>query len=295
MSRLFVNGCTYHVEIGGAGPPLVALHGFTGSVETWAPFRAAFGRRFTVVAIDLLGHGSSECPPDPRRYQMERGVDDLIAIFDQLGLGRVDLLGYSMGGRVALQLAVAAPNWIHTLTLESASPGIRSAVDRMARARADGRLADLLEGEGIEAFVDRWEQVPLFTSQRGLPARVRAALRSQRLRGNPLGLANSLRGMGTGEMAPLFDRLSQVSAPTLLIVGAMDEKYRALGREMAGLLPAATLAVVPGAGHAVHLEQPNAFTRIVLEFLELYRPAITSTSARDGSERGYAHRLAQGP
>ncbi|MGH2458619.1 MAG: 2-succinyl-6-hydroxy-2,4-cyclohexadiene-1-carboxylate synthase [Chloroflexota bacterium] len=273
MSRLPVNGCAYHVEIGGTGPPLVALHGFTGSAETWAPFRAAFGRQFTLIAIDLLGHGRTECPPDPRRYRMDRTIEDLVAILDRLGLARVDLLGYSMGGRVALHVAVAAPDRIHTLALEGASPGIPLATDRAARARSDSVLADLIEGEGIEAFVERWEQVPLFASQRGLPAEVRAALRCQRLRGNPLGLANSLRGIGAGDVEPLLDRLGQVSAPTLLIVGAFDEKYRALGREMAGRLPTATLAVVPGAGHAVHLEQPDVFTKIVLEFLEQFRPA----------------------
>ena len=295
MSRLLVNGCSYHLEIDGAGPPLVALHGFTGSTETWAPFRASLGRWFTLLAIDLLGHGRSECPPDPRRYRLESCVDDLVAILDRLGLDHVDLLGYSMGGRAALHLAAAAPDRIHSLVLESASPGIRTVKDRAARVRADGRLADLLEGEGIKAFVDRWEQVPLFASQAGLPLPVRAALRSQRLRNNPLGLANSLRGMGTGEMEPLFDRLSKLDVPTRLIVGALDEKYRSLGREMADALPRATLAIVENAGHAVHLEQPDAFASIVLEFLEEHRPAGRSGSERAGSEEDFADRLAKGP
>ncbi len=273
MSGLLVDGCRYHVEIAGTGPPLVALHGFTGSLETWAPFRDVLERRFTLVTVDLLGHGASDCPPDPRRYRMERCVADLLTIFDRLDLDRVDLLGYSMGGRVALHLAVAAPERIHALALESASPGIRSSAERAARVAADARLADLLEGEGIDAFVDRWERLPLFASQRALPAAVRAALRRQRLAGNPLGLANSLRGMGAGEMEPLDDHLNEIHLPTLLVVGALDEKYRSLGQELVGLLPAATLAVVPDAGHAVHLEQPSAFLRVILDFLEAHRSA----------------------
>ena len=268
MTGIRVDDALFHVELAGDGPPLVLLHGFTGSTETWAPFVEVFGDQYQLVAIDLLGHGQSDCPADPQRYCMERCLEDLQTIFEQLGLERVDLLGYSMGGRVALNLAAAAPHRITTLVLESASPGIQPSEDRQARRRSDARLADLLERDGIAAFVDHWENLPLFASQRGLPPSVRAALRSQRLRCNPSGLANSLRGLGTGVMTPLHDRLGDLQVPTLLVVGELDAKYRELGQAMAETLPAASMVIIPDAGHAVHLEQPGAFARTVLRFLD---------------------------
>lgn len=281
-SCLRVNGCDYHVAIAGTGPPLLLLHGFTGSTETWAPFFPVWGKRSTLVAVDLLGHGASDCPPDPARYRVERCVADLIALVDQLGLGRVDLLGYSLGGRVALHLAVAAPERLGALVLESSSPGLVSPSERAERIRSDGGLAGLLEREGIAAFVDHWEQLPLFASQRRLPASVREALRHQRCQSNPVGLANSLRGLGVGMMEPLLDRLGEVRAPTLLVVGALDDKYRALGQAMASRLPAARLVVVADAGHAVHLEQAAAFARLVSDFLVSRQGGVARDSAESG-------------
>jgi 2-succinyl-6-hydroxy-2,4-cyclohexadiene-1-carboxylate synthase len=151
--------------------------------------------------------------------------------------------------------------------VESASPGIGSAAERTARVRADEELAAFAEREGIHAFVDRWERVPLFASQARLAAAERARLREQRLRNDPTGLAASLRGFGAGVPAPLWDRLPTLDVPTLVVVGALDPKYRQVGREMAERMPRAELAVVPDAGHTVHLEQPDAFARLVLDFL----------------------------
>ncbi|MBX6772990.1 MAG: 2-succinyl-6-hydroxy-2,4-cyclohexadiene-1-carboxylate synthase [Chloroflexi bacterium] len=273
--RLLVRSCTYHVTLAGSGPPLLLLHGFTGSAETWEPFIPTWGAHSTLIAVDLLGHGRSDCPPDPTRYRIDQCAADLLGLLDQLGIARTDLLGYSMGGRVALHLAVAAPDRIGALVLESSSPGLASPAERAARVQSDEALATLLEREGIAAFVARWEALPLFASQRRLPAAVRDGLRHQRLQNHPLGLANSLRGLGAGVMEPLYDRLGAVRAPTLLVVGALDERYRALGEEVAGRLPQARLVVIPEAGHTVHLEQPAAFGRVVSEFL---------ASCRGGSE-----------
>ena len=130
-------------------------------------------------------------------------------------------------------------------------------------------LADSIELEGLEAFVDRWERLPLFASQAALAEDTRAALHAQRLRNDPLGLANSLRGMGTGQQESLWERLAGLDVRTLLLAGALDAKYRTLARDMLALLPKACAVVVPGAGHAVHLEQPQAFAKNVLEFLRI--------------------------
>ena len=266
MSRIAVNGVRLNVDVRGEGPALLLLHGFTGSGATWAPHLDAW-RGFTAIAVDLLGHGESDAPPDPRRYTMERCIDDLSALLDELGIRRAAVLGYSMGGRLALRLALHAPERVSALVLESASPGIEDSTEREERVRSDGALADSIERDGIEAFVDRWQALPLFATQARLPETVRNELRRQRLSNDPVGLANSLRGIGSGAQEPVLDQLSDVSIPTLLLAGAEDEKYCALARRMAAALPCSKLEIVSGAGHTVHLEQPNAFASAVEEFL----------------------------
>jgi 2-succinyl-6-hydroxy-2,4-cyclohexadiene-1-carboxylate synthase len=260
---------TLNVEQAGAGSPLLLLHGFTGSAATWQDHRARFAPRCRTIAPDLIGHGRSDSPPDPGRFAMERCIADLLALLDALKVEHTAVLGYSMGGRVALHLAAAAPNRVRALILESGSPGIADVTERQARVAADGALAEAIELGGLVAFVDRWERLPLFASQAALPEDVRERLRAQRLQNEPRGLANSLRGMGTGHQEPLWDRLVLLDMPTLLIAGALDTKYCAIARQMAVALPNAELAIVPNAGHAVHLEQPDVFTQHVLQFLQV--------------------------
>lgn len=267
MPSFVVNGIRLNVERAGEGPPLVLLHGFTGSATTWSPHLDAFACRFSVIAVDLPGHGKSDAP-ESADYRMKQCVADLLAVLDRLGIANAVLLGYSMGGRVALHLALVAPDRIRALILESTSPGIADLEERAARRRSDDALAAMIEREGIEAFVDYWEHLPLFASQSVLPAAIRGRLRSQRLANNPAGLANSLRSIGAGVMEPLHDRLGEIQAPVLLMTGVLDEKHYRLGRSMAEAIPTARLVVVPDAGHAVHLEQSEAFNRRVLEFLE---------------------------
>jgi 2-succinyl-6-hydroxy-2,4-cyclohexadiene-1-carboxylate synthase len=265
--QLHVDDITLHIEQTGAGPPLLLLHGFTGSSATWSWHATHFAPHFRVIALDLIGHGSSDAPPDPERYRMERCVEDVLAALDALGVARANLLGYSMGGRVALHLAVAAPARISALVLESSSPGIADLAERRARIAADEALADAIEREGLEVFVDRWERLPLFASQATLPRDVRARLRAQRLGNQPRGLANSLRGMGAGRQEPLWERLAALDIPVLLIAGELDAKYCAIARRMAASLPGSQTAIVTGAGHAVHLEQPDLFAQHVIRFL----------------------------
>jgi 2-succinyl-6-hydroxy-2,4-cyclohexadiene-1-carboxylate synthase len=272
--RVAVDGLTYHVERAGAGAgtALVLLHGFTGSAATWAPFLPAFAREFDTVAIDLPGHGATEAPRDPARYRMERTVADLAAILERLGIARAAWLGYSLGGRVALGVAALAPSRVAALVLEGASPGIADPAERAARVRSDEALAARIERAGVAAFVDEWEGLPLFASQGRLPADVRAAHRRQRLASDPAGLASSLRGIGQGAQPPLHDRLGEIAAPTLLLAGAEDSKFRRLAAEMAAGMPAAEVVVIEGAGHAAHLEQPRAFEEAVLAFVRRLDP-----------------------
>ncbi len=266
--RRQVTDVSLNFECGGYGPVLLLLHGFTGSVATWQPHLAAFSAHRHTIVVDLIGHGRSDSPVDPERYRMDRCVADLLALLDQLDVQRAAVLGYSLGARVALHLAAAAPDRVSALILESGSAGLADPAERAARVQADAVLADRIEREGVPAFVRHWEQLPFFASQVRLPAEVRARLRAQRLQNSALGLANSLRGMGTGQTEPLWDRLSTLETPTLLLVGELDQKYRDLAQQMALRLPAARVAVVPGAGHVVHLERPADFDATVVGYLE---------------------------
>ncbi len=267
MPEYDINTIRFNVERVGSGPNLVLLHGFTGSASNWTEHARVFAESFTTYSVDLIGHGRTESPSDPNRYGMEHCVEDLIALFDRLEIDSTALLGYSMGGRVALHLSVAAPERIRALILESASPGIADPDERTARTRADEALADSIERDGLEAFVNRWENLPLFASQRRLPVDVQERHRSQRLRNNPLGLANSLRGMGAGAMKPVWDYLGTITIPTALIVGELDVKYVGVAKEMSRMMPNAREFAVPDAGHAIHLEAPEVYDRFVTTWL----------------------------
>jgi 2-succinyl-6-hydroxy-2,4-cyclohexadiene-1-carboxylate synthase len=256
-----------HVERRGSGPPLLLLHGFTGSAAEWAGLAPRLAQLREVIAVDLIGHGRSSAPADPARYTMEHCVVDLLALLDELGHERVELLGYSMGGRAALQLAVAAPGRVRSLILESASPGIADEAERAARVASDEELAARIEREGLEWFVEHWAAIPLFASQAALHHEERAALRERRLGGTARGYANSLRGMGAGRQPSLWARLPELTMPALLVSGELDVKYLAIAERAAALLPAGRHAIVRDAGHTVHLEQPEAFADLVVGFL----------------------------
>lgn len=267
MTRIAVNDVHLDVEVRRAGPALLLLHGFTGSSAAWALHLEAW-REFTIIAIDLLGHGRSECPVNPDRYRMERCVADLLALLDQLGVQQTAVLGYSMGGRVALHLALHAPERLWALVLESASPGIADAPERETRRKSDTALAEIIEQDGIAAFVNRWQVLPLFATQAQLSVAIREALRRQRLDNNPQGLANSLRGLGAGMQESVLQRLGHVQVPALLLAGALDDKYCELACHMATVLPHPQVAIVPESGHAVHLERPLIFADTVQRFLD---------------------------
>jgi len=268
MTRIAVNDIHLSVEVRCAGPALLLLHGFTGSGTTWAPHSEVW-HEFTTIAVDLLGHGRSDCPADPDRYCVEHCVADLLTLLDHLDIQRAAVLGYSMGGRVALNLALHAPDRLWALVLESASPGIADPVEREARCNSNAALAQAIEQDGIVAFVDHWQALPLFATQARLPPPVREALRHQRLNNNPQGLANSLRGLGAGRQEPILRRLGEMRIPTLLLAGALDIKYCVLADQMAAALPDNRLHIVPESGHAIHLEQPATFADTVQRFLDL--------------------------
>ncbi|MDP9351124.1 MAG: 2-succinyl-6-hydroxy-2,4-cyclohexadiene-1-carboxylate synthase [Chloroflexota bacterium] len=274
--RIEVDGLGYHVEVSGEGPALVMLHGFTGSTRSWdghtERIRELAADRtdwpgHTSILVDLPGHGLSDSPTDAERYSMEQAAADLVVILDTLGQPRAALVGYSLGGRLALYFTLAYPDRVAALVLESASPGIEDAEEREQRVESDDELAAFLEREGVEAFVERWEAHPLFATQSTLSDSVRTGLRRQRLANNTQGLANSLRSMGAGAQPSLWNRLGEITVPVLLLAGEHDPKFRGIQQRMWDLLPRVGATTVRGAGHAIHLEQPEQFDTRVVEFL----------------------------
>ncbi|WLR50322.1 2-succinyl-6-hydroxy-2,4-cyclohexadiene-1-carboxylate synthase [Bacillus tianshenii] len=263
-----IRNVNYYVETKGEGEPLVLLHGFTGSTADWFPFVEEFSKASQVVLIDLIGHGKTEKPHDEARYQMEEVVEDLKEIFDQLGLEKVTLLGYSMGGRTALSFASIYPERVHKLILESSSPGLQTEEEREERRERDRMLANKIEQEGMEWFVGKWGNIPLFASQKRLPDAVKEMQTKQRLKNVPRGLANSLRGMGTGEQPSWWNELNTFNFPVFLLTGEEDEKFFTIAKKMKKLIPNAFHQVIDHAGHTIHLEEPKIFAKIVVDALK---------------------------
>ena len=228
---------------------LVLLHGFTQTGASWDEIRRLLGQRYRVRAPDLRGHGAASAV---RPVDFPAVLADLAALVPP----GAALAGYSMGGRIALAFALAHPDRLARLVLVGASPGLADPALRAARARADEALATRVEAIGIEAFASEWGAQPLLAGQ---PPSAHA----DRLRNTPAGLAAALRGLGTGVMAPLWDRLPELAPPVTLVVGERDAKFRAVAEAMLPALHDAELVVVPGAGHAAHLEAPAAVAALL--------------------------------
>jgi len=268
MNRVAVApGFYLNVEKAGLGPPLILLHGFTGSVASWSPLREALNEHFTTIAIDIVGHGHSDKPPALDRYRMNQVAADLVKATGLAGFPRANWLGYSMGGRTALAVAANHPASVAKLVLIGASPGLATEEERHSRRNSDEAIAQHIESAGVPAFVHYWERLPIFATQSRLPDEVRERIRAGRLRNDPVGLVNSLRGMGTGSQPALHDRLPSVAMPVLLLAGEEDTKYLAIGQEMAATMPRARFLAVPGAGHAAQIENPDFCAREIVAFL----------------------------
>ena len=267
MSRMDVDGLRWEVRVRGAGRSVLLLHGFTGRGTAWGGFTETLARSFRVITVDLPGHGRSDAA-EPARVSVERTADDLATILARLDATPAGVVGYSLGARIALRLAIAHPGCVGRLVLESPSAGLATAPERAERRTADEALAARIERDGIPAFVAEWERQPVFASQASLPVPVATRIRAMRLANTPSGLAASLRGAGQGAMEPLFDGLPAVGVPTLVITGVLDDRGRPRAERVATGIPRSRLALVERAGHTPHDEQPRAFRRLALDFLQ---------------------------
>jgi 2-succinyl-6-hydroxy-2,4-cyclohexadiene-1-carboxylate synthase len=244
----------HRLEEGGPEPRVVLAHGFTQTQAAWEPLAARLRARRRLVRVDLPGHGGSA--------GVRAGFAEAAGLLGACG-GRAAYVGYSLGGRLCLRLALDRPELVEALVLLGASPGIADPSERARRRLADEALARELERDGVAAFLDRWLAGPLFAT---LPPE--RAGRHERLANTTDGLASALRLLGAGAQAPLWDRLGGLRRPTLLVAGALDAKFAGLAAAMAAAIgPAARVALVPGAGHAAHLERPAEVAALVEGFL----------------------------
>lgn len=263
--NVFIRNVNYHVKICGTGEPVVLLHGFTGDGTTWDSVTSHL-MKYQLIIVDIIGHGKTDSPIDEKRYGMEEVVEDLKEILQFLKIDKTNIIGYSMGGRLALSFTIRYPEYVNRFVLESSSPGLKTEAERIERQKSDEALAQFILNNGIEAFVDYWENIPLFKTQSTLPEMIQKQIRTQRLQNNPIGLANSLRGMGTGSQPSWWDHLKNFQIPVFLVCGELDTKYCLIADEMDRLMPNAQKMIIQKTGHAIHVEQPRIFGKIVDEF-----------------------------
>ncbi len=266
-----LNGLRYRIRRAGRAdrPAVLMLHGFTGSRLNWDRCIEALREDADVLAVDLPGHGDSDVNADPARFAMPQCAVDMSMLIARGFARPAHVLGYSMGARLALHIGTAHPTMVRSLVLESGSPGLADHTERAARKASDEALAARIERRGVRAFVDEWEALPMWASQRQLPPAERERLRALRLRNTATGLANSLRGMGAGAQDSLWEALPTLKMPVCCIYGELDVKFGAIAQAMRAVNPVIELRPVAGAGHAVHLEAPDTHAMLIRNWLSM--------------------------
>jgi 2-succinyl-6-hydroxy-2,4-cyclohexadiene-1-carboxylate synthase len=238
------------------------LHGFTLTGDSWQELVRNMPAGWSWLTPDVRGHGSAKTAP----CTMDDCVADLVALWDHIGVERSHVVGYSMGGRLALHVAVRLPERTRSLLTIGAHAGLDPDA-REARRRADEALAQRIERDGVEAFMRYWESLPMFAgiAHRGLE--FAAWLHSLRVSNRPAGLAASLRGMGAGAMEPLWGDLGVIDVPTTFVAGDQDSAFSAVALRMADHVRDSRLRTVPDSGHAAHFEQPEAMAGVLADHL----------------------------
>ena len=261
-----VSGLNHTLSGDPRDPAVLFLHGFMGRAGDWRDLSAGLDKRFLCIAVDLPGHGASlEMPPD--RYTMEGAARSVLDALDKAEVDRTTVVGYSMGGRLALYLALRHPDRCAGLFLESASPGLEDDGERTARRRADEQKAIRLESGDFREFLNDWYRQPLFAPLARDEGLLRQTIENK-LGEDPAELAMSLRGMGTGSQPSLWRELPGLRVPSLAVAGELDEKFVGISRRVASLCPPMRVAVVPGAGHNVHAEAPGEYLSSLRDFLD---------------------------
>ncbi|WP_353735977.1 MULTISPECIES: 2-succinyl-6-hydroxy-2,4-cyclohexadiene-1-carboxylate synthase [unclassified Okeania] len=246
-------------------PVILLLHGFMGSSNDFVDFIPQLCEYFCCLTVDLPGHGKTIVTGSDEYYDMENTAIALIHLLDELKIDNCYLFGYSMGGRLALYMTISFPTRFNKLILESASPGLKTEVERSLRRQSDLKLADKLENSNFQEFLSNWYSQGLFKSLRQNNSLEKVIER--RLENKPLELAKSLRNLGTGNQPSLWDKLLNHQIPTLLMVGESDDKFKAINLKIAELCQVANLKIIPESGHNIHWENPREWIENVINFL----------------------------
>lgn len=239
------------------------LHGFTQRGDSWAELWSLLGDGRRLVAVDLPGHGGS---PDTGATLPE-AARALAATWDALGIEESALVGYSLGGRLALFVAASLPARVTHLVTIGAHAGFEGEA-RQRRLQSDEALARRIETEGVDRFASSWAELPMFSGLRRRGPERLAAYDRMRRANRASGLAASLRGMGGAAEPPFWDRLPAITAPALLLAGERDGAYIEHAHRLRSLIPGSRLGIVPGAGHAAHLEQPERVAALLRRELQ---------------------------
>jgi 2-succinyl-6-hydroxy-2,4-cyclohexadiene-1-carboxylate synthase len=256
---------TLAYDVDGDGTPVTLLHGFTQRGDAWSELRAHVVGTHRWITVDLRGHGDTRTVSGAS-HSLEACAADVVALWDALGVLRSHLAGYSMGGRLALDVATEHPDRLRSLMVISAHAGLGDA-ERAQRRLTDEKLARDIEARGIDWFANYWGSLELFATLSERHPELVVDLHRMRLANNAQSLAMSLRGMGAGAMPQLWDLLHRVACPALVIAGGEDTRYVAFAERLGATLPNARVEIVPAAGHAVHLEQPAVVGRMLDAFL----------------------------
>jgi len=246
---------------------VLMLHGFTGKLDDWREIHGSLNPNFNYIGIDLVGHGKSDSPVNVDKYNPQALSKQINDILVNLSIEQAIIFGYSMGGRAALNFAINHPNKIRGLILESTTAGIGNEKDRMVRIRSDEELADYIESHSIEKFIDLWMSKDIFNTQRRFSNEKLNDIRKKKTLNSKIGLANSLRGFGTGRMDYFGSNLDQINCPVLLITGELDTKFTKINSVLKKIFQNAKHKTIKNAGHNTHIEEPERFVTITNEFL----------------------------
>ena len=246
---------------------ILFLHGFTGSSNDWREIVQKINKRFNKIGLDLAGHGKSSSPSSENYYRAESLINQIAQVIIHLRLKEIILCGYSMGGRAAIHFTAANPDLVKGLILESASPGIKNEKDRNARKKSDEELAAFIENNSLEDFAAMWLDQELFGTLRRFSNDKLKRMKEERAKNSKIGLANSLRGFGTGVMPYVGNELTKLKIPTILITGGLDDKFTRINQNFKKIFPSAKHKIISTAGHNTHLEEPKKFIDIVNGYL----------------------------
>lgn len=259
----------------GEGAPVTLLHGFTQSARSWQEIVSKMPAGYRWIVPDLRGHGETRVRPGAP-HTMDACTGDLAMLWDHLDISSTHLVGYSMGGRLALHVAARRPERLKSLLTVGAHAGLEESA-REERRQADEALAERIETEGLQEFVNYWSRLPIFAGlERRGPAFL-AQLAAERMRNHTAGLAASLREMGAGTMEPVWDELAHVKVPATFVAGQLDHRYVQQARHLQSAVPGSRIEVVTRAGHTVHQERPEAFARLLAAHLAAARDETSSS------------------